>query len=135
MLDKVQFKNNSNVTIDLHTDQISITDFNPVVTQRPGESRPRMQEHGEWPTRTYRGGMSIDIEGDLLAESASDYFDLRQSILNVLFPDPTAIVVFRRDGFLRVRFTGATEDWNTQVRVDAFTAPRTVENGGQIGIA
>ena len=117
----------------IHT--ISTTDFAPFtnldvqVTQRTDFSRTKMEQHGIYPTFTYRGQMELNIEGDLIADDASDYITKRLLLVTTLFGDPNDPTsgdnpTSRKNGTLNVAFTGQSEHWKCDVTISAWSAPQ-----------
>lgn len=126
MLTKCDFNNvDGSHSYSFNDVQSPLNLFDPTVAVRIDTSRNKLQLPGVNPTKPYRGGMELHMEGLLFAESSSAYFTERQSIMLALYgdpntpPDPTE----RIDGTLVIRLDGATEDWEADCAVTAFTAP------------
>jgi|SRR5215831_11161643 len=111
-------------TCDINTSTIPLRAFEVEVEQRTDHSRKKSQQHGVWPTLSYRDIMTIHMEGDIFGTSSADYFANRETLVLALFGTPGALdTTNRRVGYLQLNFEGATEDWKCDYTIDAFTAP------------
>jgi hypothetical protein len=126
MIDKFDFTNaETSVVYSFNNDIAGMTDLDISVTQRADLSRTKMQQHGIWPTFTYRGEMEIHVEGDLIAADSADYVTKRLALAAALFGDPTLLTpTVRKNGSLDILMTGMTEDIGCDVIIDAFSAPQ-----------
>jgi len=110
-------------TCDINTDPIPLHTFDCTPMQRTNTQRDKTQQHGRWSTLSFRGGMEIHVEGDILANDSSDYFTKRQGLVLALFGTPGALdLTNRKLGYLQIHFTGSTEDWKVDYTISAFTA-------------
>lgn len=115
-------------TYNLNDDIAPFTNLDVQVTQRTDFSRNKMEQHGIWPTFTYRGQMELNIEGDLIANDASDYVAKRLALALALFGDPNDGTsgmhpTVRNNGSLVITLSGMTEDLGCDVTISAFSAP------------
>lgn len=118
-------------TFNFNTDSAPLTNFDVEPAMRVDSSRDKLMAHGQWPTRSYRGGMSIHCEGDLFGDQQStdlltstDYVTKRKSMVLALFGDPDAAIVDEYMGGLRFQPAGETEMWVAQFcTIEAFQAP------------
>lgn len=125
MLAAVSYTNNQGQSISLNTYNYPLEGeggFAVDVHARIGETQNKMFAHGEWPTRTYAGGMTIDLQGSINFDDSDDYNAGRVALLNVLRGNPD-VAVIRKSGTLTITLEGMTEPWKADVRVEAFTAP------------
>jgi len=124
MITKLDFTNiQTAVTYNFNTDVAPLTQFDVDVERRVIKDRDRSQQHGVWPTFSYKGGMEIHIEGDLLADDSVDYVTKRLALAAAINGDYDALVADRKDGDLVIAFAGGTEDLTTEVAIDAFSGP------------
>lgn len=86
-----------------------------------GEKRPKMQDHGEWPTSQYHGGMDIHAEGDIFGSDSSDFFTKRTALVNVIRFVP--VVLSPIQGIVSIDFVGSTEIWQAEIDNIIFNAP------------
>lgn len=98
--------------------------FEPHVDPRAITDRVKQQAHGVWSARNYRGGMSIDIEGSLQADTPAHVLAQNELLTKSLFGSP-ADAVSRVMGTLFIRRLDKTEDWKADFTVLAFSAPIT----------
>lgn len=110
-------------TIELNTDIYPLTEFDPTVAERNVTDRDKMQEHGVWPTFSYRGGLEIHLEGNIFGSDSADYMTNRIALVNGIFGSPDADVTDRRMGTFLVQFDGQGERWETDVAISAWSAP------------
>jgi hypothetical protein len=110
--------------ITLNTDPpgYPVEEYDCTVQDRVDMARTRMQAQGVWPTYPYEGGMEIRMAGHIIGTDSNDYTARRHALVAAWRRDtgPTA----RRHGTLLVRYDGESEDWNADVVVTAFAAPR-----------
>lgn len=129
MLTKFDYTNaETAVVYNLNNDISPMSDLDITVTQRVDRSRTKMQRHGIWPTFTYRGEMELHVEGNLNADSATDYVTKRLALVKALFGDPNdgtsgTHPTVRKNGSLAIRMSGQTEDFLCDVSIDAFSGP------------
>jgi hypothetical protein len=83
-----------------------------------GEKRTKMASEGIWPHFRYPGQMLIHIEGDLLGNDSSDFMTKRISDLNILMPTPGVIQRQRKYGMVRIKFTGQSQYFRTDVSLE-----------------
>lgn len=130
MIVQIDFINNEAVTYTFNQDFNPISDFNVDVDMQVDDSRPIPQAHGIYPTPTYRRGMTLDVEGTILGDDFADYSSKRQAMVNALFGSNFDDVVTEyKLGVLSLDLAGETENWNTNVTVRAFSAPKTWTEG------
>jgi hypothetical protein len=68
--------------------------------------------------------MELHVEGDLLADDSADYVTKRLALATALFGAASlAAPTVRKNGSLAIRFSGQTEDFGTDVVIDAFSGP------------
>lgn len=91
------------------------------ITDERGDRRPKMQDHGEWPTTQYHGGMDIHAEGDILGESSEDFFANRIEFVSIIRFKPTGLGQIQ--GILSIDFIGSTELWQAEIDQIIFAAP------------
>lgn len=106
---------------------INMQKFTPITANRTITDRDKMQAHGVWPTKPYRGGMSIDIEGSIQANTPANAIAQLDLLTGALYGSPADMVV-RKNGTLFVRRLDKTEDWKTDVIVLEFSAPLTAQS-------
>ena len=125
MIEKFDFTNaETSVVYHLNDDISGFTDLEVSVNQRVDTSRQRAQQHGIWPTYTYRGEMEIHIEGDFIANDAGDYVTKRFALMTALFGIPGNLPTHRKSGTLDILLTGMSEDIGCDVTISAFSAPQ-----------
>lgn len=129
MVTKFDFTNAETAAVyHLNDDIAPFTNMEISVTQRTDRTRKKMQQHGIWPTFTYRGEMEIHVEGDLLANDASDYVTKRFALAAALFGAASlAAPTVRKNGSLAITLSGMGEDIGCDVSIDAFSGP--IEGG------
>jgi len=132
MIDSCVYTNGETaVAYNLNDDISPFTHLDVSVVQRSDRSRKKMEQHGIWPTFTYRGEMEIHIEGDLIANDATDYVSKRLTLVAALFGAASlATPTVRKNGSLDILMTGQTEHFGCDVSIDAFSAP---QEGGYPG--
>jgi hypothetical protein len=106
---------------------IRMDKFSPITSNRTITDREKMQQHGAWPTKPFRGGMSIDIEGSIQANTPANALAQLDILTGALFGTP-ADTVSRRNGTLFLRRLDKTEDWKTDIIVLEFSAPLTADS-------
>lgn len=123
MINKFDITNMNADTISLNTDggAYPILEYDPEIDDRYTD-RPKMQDDGVWPTFDYEGGMHIHIKGAILADDSDDYTTKRHALVNIIRFKPTPRE--RKMGFLTINFDGETEDWVTDVKLEASSIPR-----------
>jgi hypothetical protein len=120
--DEGYFRNLNGETWVFNTDTIPLKKWS-VTTEMRGNDRNRGEAHGIYPRKTYLGKMLISMEGDLLDDTPEDYIAARQEALRVILPDPIASVTQRKLGTLVVRYSGMSEDMETDVALDGWEMP------------
>lgn len=124
------FINNQSASYSFNVAISPISDFDITPELRIDKSRVKAQDHGVWPTPTYRDGMVIEFQYSLLADSYTDYVTKRLDMVAKLFgANFTGLVSETTMGTLRIGFTGQSELWNALVTVDAFSGPKTYTEG------
>lgn len=89
----------------------------------------KMQAHGEWPSFTYLGAMTVVAEGRILGVGASDalrsadYVAKRLALVDAILPATTTPLTARSHGFLRIQLDGMTEVADANAVVTSFRAP------------
>lgn len=91
------------------------------ITDDRFESRPKMQDHGEWPAFQYHNGMDIHAEGDIFGADSAGFFTARTALVNILRFLPTALNPIQ--GFVSINFVGASETWVAEIDKITFAAP------------
>lgn len=134
MLSKCEIHNVDGSTVySVDSDPVStgfsaLTKFQPDVENRNIVDRGRMQARGRWPTFPYEGGMSIDIEGTLQADTPAHVLAQLDLLTIALRGLPATAITARRHGTLVIRRLDKTEDWKTDFQVMAFSAPITADS-------
>lgn len=100
-------------------------DFDVQVNQRSDTSRTKVQQQGVWGTRTFRGAMTIHIEGDLFADTSPEYVTKRLTMVKALFGEPDTVITHDKLGRLSFQLDGLDESWYTDCTISAFSAPVT----------
>jgi len=134
MLSKVQITNAN--TIDVYqldqapvsTGYSILTSFKPEIEDRTITDRNRTQNRGKWPTFSYEGGMSIEMEGRILADTPAHVMTQLELLEKSLRGTPTDAISVRRHGTLTVRRLDKTEDWFCYFTILAATFPLTAES-------
>ncbi len=130
MIEVVNFQNNDSGNYDFNQGFNPISDFDVNVDQEIDDSRIKPQEHGIYETPTYRRGMTIDLEGELLADDPGDYVSKRKTLVHALFGDNfMGLVSENQMGILSITLTDEIEAWDAAVTVRAFSAPKTWTEG------
>lgn len=128
MITSLVITNNEAVTYTFNQDFNPISNFDVTVDMRVDKSRTKMQDHGVWPTPTYRDGMSIDVEFELLADDTADYVGKRKTLVAALYgANFTGLVSENQLGTLSLTLDGEAEAWDTAYTIDAFSGPKTWE--------
>lgn len=83
--DGVIFTNLNGQQLKLNNDIWPLKNFEVEVNMR-GERIDRMEEPGEWPTRTQVGAALIHCGGDVLKNTSDDYITERMRAINILVP-------------------------------------------------
>lgn len=123
MITKFDYTNAETAAVYHFNDDIApMTEFDVTVNQRIDSSRTKMEQHGIWPTFTYRGEMEINIEGDILADDTADYVTKRLALTAALFGDGSVPTV-RKSGSLVITLDGMAEDITCDVSISAFSGP------------
>lgn len=126
MITAFQITNNEAVTYAFNQDFNPISDFDITPDMRVDKSRIKPQTHGVWPTPTYRDGMSINVEYELLADDTADYVAKRKTMVAALFgANFTGLVSENQLGTLSITFDGESEAWDADYTIDAFSGPKT----------
>lgn len=132
MLSKCEIHNVDGVTVKaldedpVSTGFVSVNKFDPQVGSRGITDRNKMQAHGAWTTRNYRGGISIDIEGTIQADTPTNTIAQLDLVTIALFGQPTDTVQ-RKNGTLVIRRLDKGEDWQIDFIVTGFSAPLTAD--------
>lgn len=122
--------NNDSVTYHFNTAHNPISDFDITVDQRSDSSRERSQRHGLWPTFAFRGGMTIDITGNILADDMADYVTKRQAMVNAIWgANFDGLVSESSIGTYFMQPSGEVEVWKQDIQTLAFTAAKTWSEG------
>lgn len=130
MFGTIVFTNNEAVVYDFNTDINPVHDFDVLPQMRIDESRVKPQTHGQWPTPTYRDGMDIEFQMDLLADDMTDYVSKRKTLVAALMgANFTGLVSNYQMGTLTIPFTGEAESWDADVTVKDFSGPKTWTEG------
>lgn len=128
MITKFDYTNAETSAVYHFNDDIApMTSLDISVTQRLDKSRTKMEEHGIWPTFTFRGEMEINVEGDLLADDTADYVTKRFALTSALFGDGS-VPTFRKNGTLVITLDSLGEDITCDVSIDSFSGPITGGN-------
>lgn len=124
------FENNQSVTYEFNQAFNPVQHFDVTPEIRSDKSREKPQTHGVYPTPTYRGGMSIEVQGAILADTYTDYNTKRLALVADLFgTNFDSLVSEVQMGMLRLIVTGQSEHWEVPVMVDAFTAAKEWNEG------
>ena len=130
MFGNITFTNNQAVTYDFNTDINPVHNFDVIADMRTDTSREKAQAHGEWPTPTYRNGMDIEFQFDLLADDMTDYVSKRKTLMAALYgSNYTGLVSEYQMGTLTIPFTGEAESWDADVMIKECTGPKTWTEG------
>lgn len=100
-------------------------DFDVTINQRTDTTRTKVQQPGVWGTRSYRGAMTIHVEGDIFHDSPAQYVTLRLGMVLALFGDPDAVVTHDKLGRLSFTLDGQGESWYADCTISTFSAPMT----------
>lgn len=126
----IVFTNNEAVSYNLNQDINPVHHFDVIPDMRVDDSRIKPLTHGVYPTPTMRDGMSIEMEFDLLADSASDYVSKRKTLIAALMgANFTGLVTNTQMGTLSIPFSGETENWDALVTVKAISGPKEWQEG------
>ena len=106
----VVFTNLNGQTLALNNNTWALTSFEPEGSMK---STPveRMQEPGEWPTRSIAGALLIPCGGDLLLNDSTAYMAERIRALNILVP-AGVVNSERRMGTVTLYFNGLEPMYN-----------------------
>jgi hypothetical protein len=105
----------------------ALTAFNVEVQDRTITDRTKMQARGVWRTFSYEGGMTIDIEGTLQANSPANVLTQLALLTASLRGLPTDTITVRKRGFIKIRRLDATEDWQADFTVLGYTPKVSAE--------
>lgn len=131
MLSKCELRNVDGATnYSLDSDPVStgfskLKSFEPHVDPRTVTDRVKSQDHGIWRTKTFMGGMSIDIHGSLQADTPTNVMTQRSALTRALMGLPSDPITVRRLGAVRIRVLGETEDWEADYTLLAKSIPVT----------
>lgn len=134
MLSKCELRNVDGATnYSLDSDPVStgfssLQKFDPHIDPRSVVDRNKSQAHGVWRTKTFMGGMSIDIEGTLQADTPTHVMAQRALLTRALMGLPTDAITVRKLGAIRIRILGETEDWEADYTLIAKTIPATADS-------
>lgn len=119
-----------------------MNDFDVQVNQRSDVTRTIPMNQGVYPTRTFRGAMTIHVEGQLFssvgvddAATAANYVAARKAMVTALFGNPTDVITFYYLGTMKFTPEGETELWTAQCTISAFSAPNQAAAGTDGGPA
>lgn len=85
------------------------------------DTRPKMQDHGQWPTYQYHGGMTITAEGGIYGTDSPSYITARKALLAIVRFIPVALSPYQ--GQVQLKWEGETEYWLADVDKVLFNAP------------
>jgi hypothetical protein len=106
----------------------TVTSFKPEIEDRTITDRNRTQNRGKWPTFSYEGGMSIEIQGRILADTPSHVMTQLELLTKSLRGTPTDAISVRRHGTLTIRRLDKSEDWFCFFTILATSIPITAES-------
>lgn len=123
-------ENNDGTVYRFNQDFCPLSDFDVTVDERLDDSRDKMQTHGLWPTFTYRGGMTINLQGNLLADSMEDYVSKRLDLVQALYGNNFDDLVSEPQmGIYRMLPLGYDDIWEVPYAVRAFSSSKTWTEG------
>jgi hypothetical protein len=125
MLTKCDYTNlETSVTYSFNSDFCPLRRFEPKLQIVTNTDRKKMQQHGVNPAFGSRGGMAIDLEGDLFGDSSTDYVAKRKTLVTALFAGTNANrYTNRSNGRLTVGLAGESEDWFIDVIISEWSGP------------
>lgn len=85
------------------------------------ETRPKMQQHGQWPTYQLHGGMTITAEGAIYGDDSAGYISARKTLVNVIRFVPVVLSPYQ--GQVQINWVDETEYWLADIDKVLFTAP------------
>lgn len=91
--------------------------FDTAVANRR-EERPRVQDHGLWPTRTWMGSRTFHLEGDVMGVDSTDYFVNRLQLVQAFTPVPER--GYMTVGRLRLVIDGINEEIFSDCDIDGL---------------
>lgn len=106
----------------------SLQKFEPIIHSRTVTDRDKSQAHGVWRTKTFQGGMSIDIQGTLQANTPANVMAQRALLTRALMGLPTDAITVRKMGAIRIRILGETEDWEADYTLLEKSIPVTSDS-------
>lgn len=116
------YQNSNTDTIELNNFIYPFsTELDIELPDERGENRPKMQDHGEWPSSQYHGGMDIHAEGDIFGTDSANFFTNRTALVAILRFKPVAFVPIQ--GIVSIDFIGSTEIWQAEIDKIIFSAP------------
>lgn len=130
MFTTLTYTNNQAEVLDFLATEYGVSDWNIAPEVEVDNSRPRPQQHDMYGTPTYRRGMTIDIAGDIKGSSFNDYVTKRLAMVSKIFGNNFEnLVSENQTGTLTLGLSGQTENWEVDVAVQAFSAPKAWNEG------
>lgn len=120
-IETLSFTSVGAVTYDFKTDQNDVQVWVPSLATR-GQTRPRMQMHGTNPRKLFFEGLTIDHEGQFIADAQEDVVTERGALLAALLGDLSAPPDDTKLGTLTVKYLGWTETASADVSIDSYQA-------------
>lgn len=87
MIDSAQLIGANGSVCQINTNQIPLRIFE-VQTDESTDETQKVRDHGLWDAFDYMGKMVIHVEGDILGQSPSDYWNLRAQLAAPMVPVP-----------------------------------------------
>lgn len=109
------------VTYDFKGDGNDVQVWVPSLATR-GQSRPRMQMHGNNPRRLFFDGLTIDHEGQFIADTQEDVVAERDALLAAMLGDLSSPPDGTKLGTLTVKYLGWDESATADVSIDSYQA-------------
>lgn len=115
MIDYVILEGANGSTLQMDPAAYPLTVFDFTYDSR-NDQTDLVQQHGQWQTFDYLGRVTLHMEGQILGNSAVDYWTKRQAFAQVFNPVPE--LGFRYTVNVRVKFTGILEETSGQFNLD-----------------
>lgn len=127
MLTKCDLTNlETTVTYSLNSYTAPLRRFEPKPQRRTTTDRDKMEVHGVNPAFSYKGGMGIDLEGDLFGDDSTAYVAERKLLVAVIENATNANhPTLRSTHRLTIGLSGETEDWYVDGIIQEWSAPVT----------
>lgn len=121
LIETLSFTSVDAVTYDFKGDGNDVQVWVPTLATR-GQTRPRMQMHGSNARRLFFDGLTIDHEGQFIADTQEEVVAERDALLAALLGDLSAPPDATKLGTLTVKYLGWAETATADVAIDSYQA-------------